>query len=93
MVQCPLTKYVLSREKIKVYFVCDILLTKLCKLAFKMSFRKSVVLISYFILLVPNPTHALVTKWSADVLFSVYSSCSAIFAITIVRNTSTYNLL
>ena len=35
------------------------------------------VLISYFILLVPNPAHALVTEWSMDVLFSVYSSCSS----------------
>ena len=76
MVQCPLTKYVLSREKIKVYFVYDILYNKLCKLDFKISYWKSVVLRSYFILLVPNPTHALVTEWSAHILFSVYSSYS-----------------
>ena len=36
------------------------------------------VLRSYFILLVLNSTHAPVTKWSMDVLFSVYISYSTV---------------
>ena len=71
-------QFVQSPKKINVYFVFGILLIELCNLGLYIFYCKSVVLKSYFILLVPNPSHAIVTKWSMDVLFSVYSPCSAL---------------
>ena len=55
------------------------------------------VLRSYFVLLVPNPTHAVVTKLSMGVLFSEYSSYSAALynalteCIFTYYNTTQYN--